>query len=108
MPRKQKFISQVGDYGHVFTFYLYEVDGSAYAIPAEATVTFEAYVDAGSSLTITDTAHVTINDGRLSCYYTTQSGDISTAGTYWCRMKINNITSFEAKWVVKSEYPSGE
>lgn len=108
MTREQKFISQLSDYGHIFTFNLYELDGSAYEIPEAATVTFEAYTDGGAELTITDTAHVTINEGRLSCYYTTQSGDISTEGTYWCRMKINNITSSEAKWIVKGEYPSGE
>jgi len=108
MPRTQKFITQLNDYGHVLRFYLTEPDGSAYAIPAEATVTFEAYINDGSALAITDTAHVTIETGRTSCYYTTQSGDISTAGKYWCRMKVNNITSFEAEWTVKAEYPSGE
>ena len=108
MGREQKFITQLGDYGHIFTFNLNEFDGTAYTIPDGATVTFEAYVDGGSALTINNTANVTIVDGRQSCYYTTQSGDISTAGTYWCRMLVNNITSFEAKWIVKSEYPSGE
>ena len=108
MSRAQKYITQLGDYGHVLRFYFTEPDGSAYAIPAEATVTFEAYVDGGSTLTINDAENVTIEDGRLSCYYTTQSGDISTAGKYWCRVKVNNITSHEAEWTVRAEYPSGE
>lgn len=111
MAREQKFILRENDYGHTLNFYLTLPDGSAYVIPDGATVTFEAYKDGATSLTVDDSTHTTIedaDDGHVS--YTVQNGDFgaSSAGTYWCRMKVNNITSEEAELVVKDEYSNGE
>ena len=115
MSREQRFDGvREGDYGHELHFYLTNLDGSAYSIPSGATVTFEAYKDGETSLTIDDTNNVTVptqsGDDIGHCYYTVQSGDFdsSSAGTYWCRMKVNTITSAEAKLVVKDEFSNGE
>ena len=114
MVREQKFVLRESDYGHELHFYLTKMDGSAYEIPDGATVTFEAYLTGATELTVNDTAHVTVPTQTGSdighCYYTVQSSDFDgdSAGTYWCRIKVNTITSSEAKLVVKDEYSDGE
>lgn len=107
--REQILKTRLNDYGHEFHWKLTEPDGSIYVIPGGATITFEAYLDEGSSLLVNDstnTAIVDADDGHVK--YTTQTGSPSAAGIYWCRMKINNITSEEAKWIVVGEYSGGE
>jgi hypothetical protein len=115
MVREQRFDAiRENDYGQELHFYLTNLDGSAYSIPGDATVTFEAYLEDATSLTVNDTAHVTTptqtGDDIGHCYYTIQSADFdgTSAGTYWCRMKVNTITSGEAKLPVKDEYSNGE
>ena len=110
MAVEQRFMIRENDYGHQLHFYLTVPDGSAYSIPGGATITFECYKDGATSLTVTDTTHVTLveaTDGHV--YYTVQSGDFGadSSGTYWCRIKVNTITSEEAKLVVKDEYGDG-
>ena len=114
MYRVQNFVIRESDSGHVLHFYLTELDGTAYEVPDGATVTFEAYLDGASSLFVNDTTHVTVptqtGDDIGHVYYTVQASDFGadSAGTYWCRMKVNTITSAEAKLVVKGEYSNGE
>ena len=115
MVREQRFDAiRENDYGQELHFWLTNLDGSAYEIPDGATVTFEAYLEDATSLTVNDTSHVTVptqeNDDIGHCHYTIQSGDFGadSAGTYWCRMKVNTITSMEAKLPVKAEYSNGE
>lgn len=111
MSREQKFIIRENDYGQELHFYLTNIDGSIYEIPAGATVTFEAYLEGATSLTVNNTANVTLDGSDAShCYYTVQSADFgaSSAGTYWCRMKVNTTTSSEVELVVKDEYSNGE
>lgn len=115
MVREQRFdgIREL-DSGQLLHFYLTNLDGAAYAIPGGATVTFEAYLDGATTLTVDNTANVTVptqtGDDIGHCYYTVQTDDFdgSSAGTYWCRMKVNTITSAEAKLIVKDEYSNGE
>lgn len=114
MYKEQRFKGmRVNDSGQKLHFRLFN-DGSPYSIPDGATVTFEAYLDGASTLKINDANHVTVleqtenNIGRA--YYTVQNGDFTTgdAGDYWCRMKVNTITSYEAKLPVSEEYSNGE
>jgi hypothetical protein len=111
MLRDQKFIVREADYGEELHFCLRDLKGKAYAIPTGATITFECYADGAVTLTVNDSTHTAVvmaSDGHVK--YTIQSADFGTsaAGIYWCRIKVNGITSFEAALIVKDEYSNGE
>lgn len=95
-------------------FWLVELDGTAWPIPDLAVVTFEAYLDGASEMTVSDTDHVTVplqGAGDVGhCFYTTQVEDFVTgdAGRYWCRILVDTITAAEVELQVKSEYSDGE
>lgn len=111
MVREQAFIVRENDYGHEFHFYFTLPDGDAYSIPDGATITFEAYKDGATSLTIEDSTHTeVVSQAEGHVKYTVQDGDFGadSSGDYWCRMKANNITSEEAKLAIKDEYSNGE
>ena len=107
---------QENDYGQLLHFWLYTEDNSVrspYEISDAAIVTFEIYLDGASVLFFSNTANVTVptqtGDDIGHCYYTIQSDNFGndSAGTYWCRMKVNTVTSGEAKLIVKDEFSSG-
>ena len=96
MGRSTSFILRESDYGQELDFYLVDEDGNAYAVPDAATVTFVCYLSGASTYFISDSAHVTVvsaDEGHVR--YTVQSGDFDTtdAGSYYCYIKVNTITS---------------
>lgn len=105
----KKFVIRENDYGQSLHFWLTEADKTAYEINGGSTVSFEAYVKGSAVLLVDDNTHVTVpvqtGDDIGHCYYTTQSADFgdTSAGWYWCRMKVDNITSDEVELEVLDE-----
>jgi len=99
------FVIKVGDYGHELDFYVLDEDGAVYTIPAEATLTFEAYLDGTTDLVVEDTTHVAVvgatSEGHIR--YTVQSAAFATAGTYWCQVLINTITTDKVQLTVLAD-----
>jgi len=107
MSRVKNFTIRAGDYGQELDFYVIDEDGAIYTIPEAPTVTFEVRLDGEDvDLFLSDTAHVTVVDGPGGqLRYTVQTGDFDAAdaGSYWCRMKVNNITTSEVALTVQED-----
>ena len=106
MATVSSFTIRAGDYGHELDFYILDENGAVYDLQAGATLTFECRLDGASALFITNTAHVTIvDDPGGQVRYTVQSGDFDAGdeGSYWCRVKVNNITTSEVPLTVQAD-----
>lgn len=109
--KEQTFVIRAGDYGHIFYFYLTKPDGKVFVLPGSPTLTFECYIEGGSSFFVEDSIHTAVEDEpKALVKYTVQATDFpaGSSGTYWCRMKVNNITaSHDVKLIVLGEYEEG-
>lgn len=106
MTRVTSFVIRGGDCTQELDFKILDEDGAVYPIPEAATIVFECRLDGASVLFFADDDYVTVVEAAAGhVRYTVQSGDFDSAdaGTYFCRMLVNHITTDEVGLTVLAD-----
>ena len=108
----QMFIVKEGEYGQELTVEIFTEAGAVYEIPDGATLTFLVYPDADpTDYHVEDSVNIVlVGDRTLGVVkYTVQSDnfEVGAAADYWCAVKVNNVSTYEAKFVCQAKFSRG-